>query len=458
MIHEAHAHRSLWIGYVLSVFCFGLTVWSFYPGFMSADSVGQLTTGRAGEYSDISSPIMASLWGKLDQIVEGPALMLIFHNLLFWGACAIFWAATAKRSLKLGVALIMFGLLPSILPQLVCIWKDISLGASLLLAVSLIYFANARQCKLAILFSVLPLFYGFATRLNAIPAVVPIAIWSGFVGCRLFFGEGFKARSIAIGLAYSFVLTVGVYLVTYSLTDWKTTYPYQQIYLYDLAAISAANHESLVPEYISSGENFSPELVWSRYNTRTVNDLLYKDIPNIGDKPPLRFTEDRAELADLKAKWTEAVWSNPLTYLKHKASVFRVLIGLDRSISMTFFYEGFGYNPAEYRGNEHNPGYIVLMKYLGAFRRPLPQTLFHRAIVWMVLCIYFMYCSVKQKFEGDWEIVFVLSVSSMLFMLSYFPTTPSTEYRYLFWSALATAVTTIFGVYLIRTNRTEQVR
>lgn len=445
---ENKSQKIKYFGYLLCLVCFGLTVWSFYPGFMSADSVTNLSNGREGFYFDINSPIVSYLWGKLDRIVEGPALMLIFQNLLFWTACAVFWKATSAKSYKLGFALILFGLLPHILPQLLCIWKDISLGVALFLTVALLYYAKNSQSKIALLISPLPLLFGYAARLNAMTAVLPIAIWSGFIACQLFEIGKSKFSGVLIGAGYFVLLSFGVYFITYSLTEGRTTYPHQQIYLYDLAAISAEKNEMFFPEYVIKYENFSPELIKTRYNTTTVNDLLYKDIPKPGDLPPLKVTDKSEEVAALKEKWIETVTANPTIYLKHKLKVFGNLIGLDRSVSLTFFYEGFSYSPPEYRGNEQKIGYKILMKYFGAFRRPFPQTFFHRAILWLLLCVYFLWRAIKNRLKGDWDIVLVLSLSCLLFTFSYLPTTPSTEYRYLFWSAISSAIVIIFGTYL----------
>jgi hypothetical protein len=181
MADEAKTNSRWYVGYLLCVLCFALTIWSFYPGLMTADSIAGLSEGRNNSYSDILSPLMSYLWGIFDPVIEGPGLMLIFQNLIFWSACAVFWRATYKKSFWLGLALILFAFLPQIISQLPFIWKDIGLGASLFLASALVYLADKEKDKTALLISPLFLFYGYAVRLNALPAILPLAIWSGFV-------------------------------------------------------------------------------------------------------------------------------------------------------------------------------------------------------------------------------------------------------------------------------------
>ncbi|MCY7375802.1 MAG: hypothetical protein LH472_07500, partial [Pyrinomonadaceae bacterium] len=103
------------LGYAVCFSFFALTIWAFYPGLMSPDSLANLTGGRENFIHDINSPVMSYLWGKLDRLVAGPALMFVLQNLVFWTAAAIFWRTTRGKSFGLATALISLGLLPQIL-------------------------------------------------------------------------------------------------------------------------------------------------------------------------------------------------------------------------------------------------------------------------------------------------------------------------------------------------------
>jgi hypothetical protein len=445
---ESNLQNKWYLGYLLCIAAFGFTIWSFQPGLISADSLGSLLNGREGVFFDINSPIVSYLWGQLDRIVEGPILMFALQNLVFWTACAIFWKTVSRESFGLGLALVLFGLLPHILSQLVVVWKDIAMGVTLFLSVALVYSAKKSGSRIALLISPMPLFFGYAARLNALPAVLPIAIWSGFVFTRLFEIGKLKLAGFVIGSIYFLMLSFAAYFITYQLTEWRTTYPFQQNYLYDLAAISAEKNETFFPEYIKEYEHFSPESIKARYNTVSVSELIFFDLPKLGDAPPLKLTGKPEEVSALKERWLEAVSQNFGIYLLHRLKVFGRLVGLNQSVTMTYMHEGFQSNPPEFRGDEKNLGYKTLMKYFGAFRRPFPQTFFFRAFLWLLFCVYFLYRAIKNKLKDDWELVFVLSISCLFFTFAYFPTTPSTEFRYLFWSAISSAVVMIFGAHL----------
>jgi hypothetical protein len=291
--------------------------------------------------------------------------------------------------------------------------------------------------------------------LNSLIAVIPLAIWSAFVLFSIIRNERRILVPALVGVGYAIVLAVGANWITYSLTEGRTTYPFQQNYLYDLAAISLATGENVFPDYVVRSELFAPELLVARYNTRSVNELIYPGLPVPGDRPILPLTENPEEIAALREKWLSAVIANPGSYLEHRAKVFGVLIGLDRSVPASQQYLGFAESPPEYRGSE-NAGFQILMKYFHAFRRPFMQTFFFRAIVWLALCAGLLYLALRNKFVRDWDIVAALAVSCVLYTLAYFPTTPSTEFRYLFWPAIASAVAVIFGVYLLRTQKFEK--
>jgi hypothetical protein len=434
------------VGYLLCVLCFGLTIWAFYPGFMSPDSIANLADGRSGEFHDINSPLMSWIWGKLDAIVAGPALMLILQNAVFWSAAACFWRATHRKSFALGLCLILFALLPNIFAQLPAIWKDVGLGASLFLAAALLYAADNTKSKAAFFASIAFLFYASAARLNALPAVLPLAIWSGVIFCRLF---EIKKRKILLGVGYFAALSSAVYFVNLNLTGGKTVYPFQQIYLYDLAAISVERNEALFPEYVLKDANFSLEKVKTRYNERSVGDLIFEEN---GEPPVLNLSSDATEISVLKQKWLETITANPFLYLKHRGKVFAQLIGLTPSVTRPFWDLGFSNNPPEFR-SEGNFGTKILMSYFGIFQRPFGQTFFFRAFLWLLPVGYFLYRAGRNRLDGDWEIVFVLASSCLLFTFAYFPTTPSTEFRYLFWSAISSAIVVIFGVYLLGRKR-----
>ncbi len=438
-------------GYLLCAFFFALIVIGFYPGYMSPDSTASWLQGRSGDFLDISSPVMSYLWGITDKIVPGPGGMFILQNLFFWSAAAIFWRATQKKSFWLGLTLVLFGFLPPIYSQLTTVWKDVHMAVSLFFASALIYYASQKNSKTAILLSILFLFYGCTARLNSLPAILPLTIWTGLVACRVFplltsKMKKTKLLPVYIGIIYFFLLIATTSLCINIITNGRTIYPFQQIYLYDLAAISIARNEPIFPDYILKHENYSFEKVRDEYNFRSVNSLIWGDRPSKGNPPILPWSEEPEKIKALRAKWFEAVPNNFAVYIKHRWQIFSLLIGTSAPLPSNLYWEDFEANPKESKV-EQNFINKILMGYFDITRK-----IVFRSIIWLLPCLFLIYYSIKKRLRTNWETVFFLSSSGLLYALAYFPTTPSTEFRYVFWTAISSALSCIIGFYTIRSK------
>src|ERR1044071_8258009 len=80
---------------------------ALYPGHMSPDSMANWLGGRQWLFKDVNGPVMTAVWGLIDGVVPGPAGMLVLQNLVFWAAPAVYWRATWRRSVVLGVLLVL---------------------------------------------------------------------------------------------------------------------------------------------------------------------------------------------------------------------------------------------------------------------------------------------------------------------------------------------------------------
>jgi hypothetical protein len=434
-----------WAGYVLCAAGFVLTVWAFYPGLMSPDSIDQWAQGRAWVFNDVHPPLMAAVWGLSDRVWAGPAPMLVFHNLMFWGGAALFWRATREAAPRLSLVFAALGFMPQVLALLSMVWKDVGLGAALFLASALLYGAGRHGWRFAVFAACPLLFYGYAVRLNAAPAVLPLAVWSAHVACRQFpklraRADAFRLLPAALGLAYFALLTLGVVGVTRALTKGQTLYPYQQILLHDLAAVSKEEGRPLFPQYVTGAAGFSHERVSENYSDEWVNSLLY--VP----QPPLSYTRDPEQVASLRAAWWDAVSTHKLAYLKHRWAVYRKLTGFGTEIVYKSFNPATGMNnPPPFR---RAPG--ALTRALTSYFFFFSNSIFFRGFVWILVCLALCYFPLRLGLTaGDLGAAFALASSGLLFALAYFFVTPSSEFRYLWWTMLAGAsAAVLFAAHL----------
>jgi len=437
------------IGYLICFFGFGLTLWAFYPGMLSSDSIASLGEGRSGIITDQNSPVMSYLLGALDQIIPGTGLMLIVQVAVFWIAIALIWRAVYQRSFVAGLAIVLFPFLPQILSQIPTIWKDVGMAIALLMSVALVFIAKKTGSKAALLLSPIFLFYGFAARLNSLPAVLPIAIWSGFVAAALFQMRG-GYTATAIGVAYFVVMFGVVQIFNMVITEGRAAYPIQFVLLHDSAAISASLNEPKFPDYITAGKGFSMDSVKAKYTAASIGELVYQDPNHPNVIPPLAVTADANEMRSLRSSWWNAVTSHPVIYLTHRLKVFGQLIGLSRSV--TNQYCDVSYNPPEFSITENAAGNF-LTRYFALFRRPVMQTFFFRGFLWLLAGAYFGYVALKARLRRDWDFIFVLVASSLLYTAAYFVTAPAADFRYIFWPAVASGLAIIFGIYLLREEK-----
>lgn len=435
-------------GYVVCVAGFVLVLAAFWPGVMSPDSIDQWRQGRAWDFYDIHPPVMSALWGLLDRVWPGPAPLLLLHNALFWGAAALFWRLTRERSSVVGLAFASFGFMPQVLALLGSIWKDVGLGVSLFMASALLYGATRCEWRFAVWAACPLLFYAYGVRLNAAPAVLPFALWSGLIVCEQFPRLNARAAKLkllpaAVGLAYFAALTAAVVFTTQALTHGKTLYPFQQIMLHDLAAVSKETGRSHFPDYVENTENFSLEGVSAQYTPEWVNTLIY------GDPPPLKSTRNPEYISRLRAVWWDTVSHNKLAYLGHRWAVFRNLTALGTPMVYKPFNPATGLNnPPEFQ-RPPNALTRALTSYFFLFANTPP----FRGFVWILICAALVYLSLRRGLEGDLGVVLSLSTSGLIYAAAYFFVTPSSEFRYLWWTVLAAIISALLFALHLYTHR-----
>jgi hypothetical protein len=429
-----------WLGYALCVAGCLICLIAFYPGYMSPDSRDQWNQGRNWIFWDYHPPLMSAVWGILDRYIPGPFGMLLLHNAIFWAGAAVFWRHTWRKSILLGLGLIGFAFLPPVLALLSTIWKDVGLGAAFLLASALLYGASKTHSRASLFASSIFLFYGYAVRLNAAPAVIPLALWSGFIACRMFPSlkrrtESLKLLPVICGIGYFLVLALAVNLTTsFLIRKTGTSYPYQQVLLHDLAAISKTNGEIQFPAYIVKNENFSLEKVQQRYNSHSVNGLIY------GEKPVFKLTNNPDEISELREQWLHVVLNNKRAYLKARFELFMHLLSFNEYyVAVPYLMEADFHNPPEFKSPHGTLNKLVTAYYTYFYR-----SLFFRGFFWVLISLGLVYLSARGKLHGDMEIIFVLSSSGLLYAVAYFFLSPSTEFRYLWWTVLANFVSLLF--------------
>ena len=168
----------------------GVTCSVYYPGVMSSDSLSayrQAITGVIEGHT--KTPLVAFLWMWIHKVVPGPFGLLLFQNILFWTGLAMIVFACRLGSLGSVLSILAIGLFPTVFGLLGTLWSDVLLAVSLTPFVGVALTGARRQSTLLLAISIVPLMCGLSARVNALPAIVPlaawlIALWLGVAGRR----------------------------------------------------------------------------------------------------------------------------------------------------------------------------------------------------------------------------------------------------------------------------------
>lgn len=418
------------------VFSFGMlcvTVYVFFPGFLSMDSEWQLQQAKNFYFFDWHPPIMSWLWSMLNHIYYGPTSMLVFQNLVYWLAVSLFAFQVFPKSNWRRISLIaIFSLFPPIYIQLGSIWKDTSMAASLFLVSGSLLFLEeyTRAAKYLILRIVLItvilvfLFYGFALRLNSAPAIIMLAFWLG----TILFKSKIKSLIFAVLLLGLFYAGNRV-LLDYYLHP-VPTYPYQQVAIHDLAAISIAKNQVLFPKYAVSYKQLTVAKIKQRYKPDSVGFFIFKDIL-------IPLTNNPQEIHALTQMWYQNILANPWPYLKHRVMCFVALM-----ISCIAYIGEVCQTP--YAITFHATFlYKLYCKFLTS---RLEDTIFH-GWIYVINSLFAAVAAwrLRQQLTHYHAILYV-AMSGFLYTFGGIIYTPACEFRYLYWTVTASLFAMIFFV------------
>ncbi|MBI1761773.1 MAG: hypothetical protein HYR56_10095 [Acidobacteria bacterium] len=415
---------------------------SFYPGYLSFDSIEQLNQARSGILNDWHPPLMSFIWHFLDRVAPGPASMLLFHNLLFWSGLALFISRLINRKLLAMLLVFSIGFFPPVLALLGTIWKDVGLAASLMLASGLLYSAHQTGRKGYWATALLALFYGLSVRHNGIFAVFPLAIWAGGIACgqwqsrcRLWQSQSWWRRQkpvIAATLFGTLILVMLVILsqaVSLALIQGRKTYVFQTLLLHDLAAVSIAEEQMYIPPYARQG--VSIEELKTIYSPREVVPLF---CCNAAPRH-LVITNQGTDVAQLEKTWLSVIGSHLQDYLLHRVAVFKTLYSIGQSSVCLPFQKGIDPNQL---GLSVRPS--RLNRALAWRLERIQDSLLFRGWFYLVLLLALLAVAALPKFREHASTVFALGSSALLYALSYFFIAPTCDFRMYWWTVVVTLI------------------
>lgn len=426
-----------------------VTLFLFYPGFMSTDSFVQLQEARSGVYSGFHPPLMGVIWGWFDAIIPGPFGMLLFHAAMYWLSVFLLIRLLFPLTILTPFLILLVGFFPPLFAVLSTVWKDVSLGTSLFLAFAFLLYGEMKKpnWKWTLLLTQPLLFYALSVRHNAAPAVFSFELWFATILIRDFKLKRYQRVS------YSLCIFMAGTLVFFGLSSAVTNYLVHQklssqgsmILYHDLIGISVRTGKQYLPEFTFPGdEKYLEPVDLEPVYTPSSIDMAYKDLGgNQGRK--LKGVDEGWKFTPMLQAWWKAVHENPLTYLRHRTDLFVANVLNFRHRTIFAFMTAVPENSLGVSSAQPRYQY-----YLMAIFWRLSQTFLFHGYLYVPLLLFlsfvFWRSSREEKFSAYKKAILFTGLSAWSYLLPYFFVSVDHDFRYIWWSVIATLICVVLFI------------
>ena len=422
------SNAASYASWLLAVAGFFLTVYAFHPGLMSVDSVAQYRQVLTGKYTDSHPPVMAFIWGVLNRLVPGPVGMLWLHAAMLWGGLALFAGVLYKQGRRHAWLLVLAGFAPQVAGISGVIWKDVGMATSLLMAAALLFGAanGALNRRLGLALALFFIAYATLVRSNGIAASLPLLLALVAVARPRY--------HVANCLLFSLILVIGIgglkVGLEYGKLDSEKTHFWQQIALHDLTGMRCRGGKASIPDAFVVDQN-----ICRGYDPYHVDPLIF------GPSAPLRSRLDAAALDQLREAWLASVATEPALYLRHRLRAFSGLLGIPVLPAHYVYLVQDGMQPNIWGIVAHDN---ALRSMLYRIVATLSEGWAFKGWFWCSVALLLALRSWRIK--GPLAVNTLLPISALCYAASYLPTTPAPNYRYLYWTVLATIIAALLAI------------
>jgi hypothetical protein len=413
------------VGLALAAF-FGIsvTLWLFYPGYLSWDSAYQWWQVRHHLIDPAHPPIMVMIWRSTDALIPGPGGYFIYQIVLYWLSLLLFiQALNYKIWLKVFI-LLGLGFWPPLWGLSLHVWKDIACIAFFCLAAAALaqdFRLPNRAWRLLALLSVV---LACAYRFNAMSAGLIFIFYIIYRELKIKFSSIRKRKTLAATISAIVVVCVQIVVIfpAYLLNQKsEPLWPLQA--QWDIAAVSVHENQLLFPPAWSS-----PKLTMAmlkRDFDPSVNVPLFKSgLIYVNPYQPMR----EQDFAALKKTWLQLPLDHPRAYWQHRWYISQNLFGLIEDTRHPNFV--FALSTVNYKDNptiitSSNEQTRSVKEALAA----MIETPFFWGWCYLTLA---MLCLVYGWRKGN-TLAAMLSLSAICYALPLIVLAPSCDFRYLGW-------------------------
>ncbi|MYW64718.1 hypothetical protein GTY65_11655 [Streptomyces sp. SID8379] len=455
-LRDAHRRGGLWPWWlaVIAAVCGCAAATVFHPGYFSADSAFQLRQA-VGEVpvSDWHPPVLALLWRGLLSTTGSLSTMVDLQAALLWGSlwmlARLVWRGTGSRCLSL--AMLSVGLAPHIMNFTGVVWKDVHLAYALLAVCALALTARGlpagrtRTRWVLLVLGVLLIVYAGLVRKNGFPAVLPVfallvlALWPAPGRRRWLAATGVLAAVTAVG-------SVGVTALAHPLP----TRVYAVIPVDDLVHVLTPAQVRAAAEEAGGSRDFTDRMVTATTDCRRrglTSNAYLECYPRKGGTFDLMELSRNADV--LTRMWTRQMPRHWQDYAAYRGRVFTKLLFRSNQPFLNGTRLPGSTLPEIARHEQPNDTLrAALRDYVTGCVRNLPMLF--QGWFWLAVSLVLV---LRRRWPGPYSRELrLIGASSLVYILAYLPTAPESNFRYVYWPALAGTVACVFVVsaYVVR--------
>jgi len=417
-----------WVAACLGV---GLTLWLFYPGFMSWDSAYQWWQARHASYDSVHPPLMSMIWSVCERLWSGPGGMFVLQITLIWSALAAFMASLERPLWQKTLLVLLIGLWPPLFGLSLHVWKD--MWTLMAFAWAVVFLLKDAQQASAIfrILALLAITAACAFRHNALSGALPFLFWIAYreAAVRKLPPSFFRNVVVSVLLAVLVLLISKIPnldpRVIHTRSVWSV------VTLWDASAVSLKEGKIIIPALLKDDSLNLQDL------QKNFDDYTNTTIYNSGK---LKHSFDIPYSPEQSKALTELMLSLPTThtrpYFEHRMRLAQLLYGLDQKglpdgqVLMPGIVQ-YKDNPSV-SGNTSQYQQPVLKKIQSLVDTPLFAGWIYLSIC-LLLCLG-IFIPRKSATAG---LATTIAVSSLAYALPLALVSGSAEFRYLAWPVLA---------------------
>jgi hypothetical protein len=234
-------------------------------------------------------------------------------------------------------------------------------------------------------------------------------------------------RAIVGGVAVIALLLVVQQIVERKALNASRQYLSQLVLLFDLTGIACGGADVQIPDAFRVPAK-NADMLCKAYDPDQVDKLFF--FPD----SPLRVSYDEAAYEQLRKVWLTTILAHPRLYINHHARAFSGLLGIrrvsaiDRALRQPFMPNPWGFT---FTSN-------LLSRGLDATTDALADSGIFSGLLWLSLAVVLLVIIVRKRMALAFESA--LLASALMYFLPYFFLSLAPNYRFIYWSVVATSV------------------